>query len=265
MPYITDLQRLVSAGSLIFMTVLVVKLYATGLARHYRYFSLYLMFEILCSMLLMSVRKGSTMYARIWIFSRPVGWVLCLLVLLEIYGLVMARYPGIATLMRRAVMAAALLSLVASVLTLALDFQNPHERFPLLRCAFAVQRTVDGTMALSLLVPLLFMAQFPVRLCRNVVMHCLLFSALIGTEAGALFLRNWLGAEFNASTNLAMTFCSVLCFAAWAACVNRKGERVEQAVGLLSTPEMERQLLERLREFNEVLVRNGGWRKAQAL
>jgi len=44
MPYITDLQRLVSAGSLIFMTVLVVKLYATGLARHYRYFSLYLMF-----------------------------------------------------------------------------------------------------------------------------------------------------------------------------------------------------------------------------
>ena len=265
MLHITDWQRVVSAISLILMTVLVMKLYATGLARHYRYFSFYLLFEVAITTLLMSAKNGSTTYARIWLFSRPGMWVLGLLVLLEIYGLVMVRYPGIASLMRAAVMAAVLLSLVVSLLTLGLDFQNPHEKFPILRCAFAIQRTVDGTMALSLVVPLLFIAQFPVRLCRNVVVHCLLFSTMTGMGAGALFLRNRLGSEYNALTNLAMTCCSILCLTAWVAAIDRRGQIVEQAVGPMASPETEQQLLERLRAFNEILVRSGDWRKAQAL
>jgi hypothetical protein len=265
MTHVAELQRILHAWNLMLMIVLLLKLHAAELSRRYRFFSLYLLFEILCAALLIMVNQRSTTYALIWICSKPLSWVLSLLVLLEIYALVMAQYPGIASLMRWAVGIAALLALVLSVSSLSLDFQNPHEQYPLLRYSFAVQRTVDATQALSVLAALLFMAQFPVRLCRNVIAHCLLFSGMAGTEAGCLFARNWLGADFNPLTNLFMTSGTMLCLLCWIWFVNRQGEEAEQVVGPMCSPEMELRLLKYLHACNEMLVRSGRLGKAAAL
>jgi hypothetical protein len=199
-----DWQRIGSEISSVLTLVLLIKLYACGLTRRYCYFSFYLLFESICGPLLLLVKRGTTTYGAIWLVSKPVLWILCVLVLLEIYSLVMNRYPGIASLMRWAATAAAVSSAAISILSLTLDFRNPDEPFPLLRYAFAVQRTVDVTMAISVVVPLLFMLRFPVRLSRNAVSHCILFSSMACVEAGALFVRNWFGNGSAAIGNLGM-------------------------------------------------------------
>jgi hypothetical protein len=252
-----DLQRILSECSLLVTCLLLVKLYVSKLSRVYRFFGAYLLFEATCSLVLMLVRQGNTLYGSIWIWSKPLYWVLCLMVLLEVYSLVLARYPGIASLMRWTVVTAAVAAAAIAILTLTLDFQNPNEPFPLLRCAFAVQRTVDTTMVISVLVPLLFMLQFPVRLSRNAVVHCLLFAAMAAIEAGALFVRNHYGREWTPVANLGMVLGTIVCRLAWIALLNRRGEQVEQPVGPMCSPQMEQQLLRQLRMFNDVLMKAG--------
>jgi hypothetical protein len=252
-----DSQKIALLGSLMLTCVLLAKLYAGGLTRTYRYFSCYLLYEVVCALLLMPLRQNTNTYGEIWILSKPMYWVLCLMVLLEVYSLVMALYPGIASMMRWTVIAAATASVGISILSLLVEFRNHNDPFPLLRCAFAVQRTVDTIMAISLLVPVLFILQFPVRLSRNSVTHCLLFSALVGIEAGGLFMRNCLGREFAGILNLAMSTGTILCLLGWIALLNRNGERTEQPVGPLCSPEMEQRLLDQLYAFNQVLLKTG--------
>lgn len=248
-------QQTVTIASLIATAFLVSKLYFTGLAKVYKWFTYYLAFGILTALVLRAVGPGSNRYAQIWLCSKPVQWMLGLAVVLEMFSLVLSKYPGIATLLRWTVAGATILSLVISILCLSLEFQNPNEKFPLLRCAFAIQSTVTGTMAISLLVPLLFMARFPVVLCRNVVMHCLLFSGLMGSETAALIGRNVLGHEFNAMANLLMTCATVLCLLGWLMFLTQKGEVSAKTTGPKYSADTERQLLDQLRAFNEALTR----------
>ncbi len=161
---------------------------------------------------------------------------------------------GVAAL-RCAVVAAALLSFSLCVLSLSLDFQNLNEKFPILRAAFAVQRTVSATMAISLLAPLLFMARFPIVLARNVVLHCTLFAAFVGVDAVGLFARNRLGSEFNSVTSLTMSLASDVCLLAWILFLSRAGERVQQPVGAPCSTETEQRLPEQLRAFNEIMMK----------
>ena len=254
-PGIDGWQRIASSLCAIGAIVLLSKLYATGLIKVYRWFACNLCFGVVMSVLLMRLRHGSNLYAVVWACTKPLEWMLYLAVILEIYSLVMSRYPGIASMMRWAVTAAAGVSFVLCVLSLSLDFQNPNEKFPILRAAFAVQRTVSATMVISLLAPLFFMARFPVVLARNVVVHCTLFAGFVGVGAVGLFVRNRLGQEYNSVTNLAMSLASDVCLLGWILFLNPAGERVRQPVGPRCSAETEQRLLEQLRGFNEVLIR----------
>ena len=248
-------QRLLSYVGVIGTMVLLAKLYSTGLARVYRWFTRFLILGMIASCSLLVVGRGTNAYAMTWFCSKPLEWLLSLAVLLEIYSLVMARYPGIASLMRWAVIAAAGIAFTVSMLSLSIDFHSQHEKFPILRCAFAVQRTVDATLALSLLIPWLLMTRFPITLCRNVVIHCMVFSASVGLEAGLLFARNVLGTGFNQYTNLIMMTGNSFCLLAWILFLTKKGEMVEHVVRTRRDPETERLLIAQLGAFNQALLR----------
>src|SRR5579871_6587659 len=134
-------QQWLSYISVIGTIVLIGKLYVAGLATTYRWFTRYLLMTAGSSALMLIVVSGNER-AVIWACVKPLEWMLSLAVLLEIYSLLMARYPGVASLMRWAAVGAAGISFTLSILSLSLDFMNPHEKFPLLRYAFAAQRTV---------------------------------------------------------------------------------------------------------------------------
>jgi len=252
---ISDWQRFLCIVGLIETCLLLVKLHVTGLARVYRWFSALLLCGALVASMLLLAHPRSNLYAVIWACAKPMEWILGVGVVLEIYSLVLHRYPGIASLTRWAIVAGVIISLLLSLGSLSWDFQNPHEKFPVLRVAFAVQRTIDNTMIWSLLTPWLLMARFPIRLCRNVVAHCGLFLVLVGIEAGGLFIRNLLGSSWNVYTNLAMTAGTNLCLLGWMLLLSRKGERAENVVLARISPERERHLLEQLKAFNRLLLR----------
>jgi len=144
---------------------------------------------------------------------------------------------------------------VLSIGSLGLDFQNPSEKFPILRLAFAIQKTIQSTLIGSLLLPWLMIARFPIALCRNVVVHCSMFSTFMGFEAAGLFVRNLLGHTWNPLINLAVSGGTILCILGWILVLSEKGELAEKVVRTRIDPERERELIEQLRAFNGLLLR----------
>ena len=245
--------RLLSLLSVIGTLALIGKLHITGLARTYRWFTRFLALSAASGGLLLLPGSGNE-HAILWACMKPLEWLLSLAVLLEVYSLVMARYPGIASLMRWAALAAAGISFAICAMSLSLDFMNPHEQFPVLRYAFAVQRTVELTLALSLVIPWLLIMRFPIRLCRNVVVHCALFSASAAVEAVTLLARNMLGSSWNHTTNIIMMAGSNLCLLGWILFLNQKGEQVERVVRPQRDPALEEYLIGQLHAFNQALL-----------
>jgi hypothetical protein len=251
---IADWQRFLSFAGLIGTIALLVRLHLTGLAPVYRWFIALRFYGMLVTGLLQLVHPRTNLYAVIWACSKPLEWILGVAVVMEIYSLVLHRYPGIVSLTHWAIIAAVIFSLLLSIGLLSLDFHNPHEKFPVLRLAFAVQRTFDNTIVCSLLLPWLLIVRFPIRLCRNVVVHCVLFSAFMGIEAGGLFVRNLLGHTWNPFLNLAMSVGTSLCLLGWILFLDQKGERAEKVVLVQVDPERERHLIEELQAFNRLLL-----------
>ena len=252
---IAEWQRVLSFAAIGLNLLLLAKLWSAGLIRRYRWFSMYLLAGVFSGALLLFAHPRSNQYAVLWGLTRPLEWAMGLAVVLEVYSLVLHRYPGIASLTRWAILAGVIVSLVLSIGSLGWDFQNPHEKFPMLRTAFAIQRTIDNTMVWALLMPWLLMARFPIRLCRNVILHVALFSMFVGTEAVGLFVRTLLGHQWNVYTNLAVTMGTNLCLVAWITMLSRKGEVAEKVVLARQDPEREKELIDQLKSFNQMLLR----------
>src|SRR6185295_3467909 len=111
------------AQALGFAAVLV-WLYISRLYKVYRYFSMYALFEAVRIVLSMLIPYRSNLYAEFFFICEPIVWILSALAILEVYGIVLRNHPGIATLVRMALTGSIGASIVLSLCTLFLDYQN---------------------------------------------------------------------------------------------------------------------------------------------
>src|SRR6476660_9926276 len=88
---------------LILSGVLAARFFQLKLARTYRFFVAYLLFDTLRSILSWSFSPGSLAYRNIWRITQPIIWLLFVLVVLELCSLVFREYRGIQALGRWAI------------------------------------------------------------------------------------------------------------------------------------------------------------------
>ena len=233
---------------------LIVRLWSLGLDRTYRWFSWFLRYTLAVAIVEFFVRTGSTLYARIWFYSKPVEWTLGLLAVMELYALVMARYPGIATAGRWLVRATLPLAILVSVATLKLDFSNPLEKFPLLRLEMATHRTVVMAMALCVMLLLWFLLRFPIPLGRNVILHCSLYATYLSAEALGVLARNLLGTSASKPAYIGGAIVGIFCLCMWTLRMNRAGESTIAVAVPRRDAASDQALLKKLERLNAVLI-----------
>jgi hypothetical protein len=234
--------------------LLIVVLRVRRLHRIYRYFNLYLIYQVAVAVLLMAVKRGTNSYALIWMCSKPLDWLLSLLMASELFLHTMMNYPGLQTVLKRMVLAAATIGVMVSSLVLFLDFRSPHERFPLLRVALARQRAFDTTIGLCVLIPLLLSVAFRLRLNRNTYLHCLVLSVYLNGAAAQLLLRNLAGHSYATVISIGGLVVTNCCFLAWLLFLDGAGEK-NATLFPATDPRTEGGLLHRLDRLNELLLR----------
>jgi hypothetical protein len=123
--------------------------------------------------------------------------------------------------------------------------------------SFATERGVYFSLALFILLILLFLSRYPIRLSRNVLVHSALYSIYFLCGSLGILMRTIFGNRIRDEVNMFLTGMSSACVLAWFFLLTRRGEKSQTSLPLFG-PEQERRALEQLEALNATLLKVSG-------
>jgi len=233
------------------------KLVWNGLFRRYRALFGFLVYRFLTAAAtsLFFNNFSSPAYAVFWAVTRPIMWVFHALIVIELYSLVLEKHRGLYTLGRWFLYAGLSISLLISGLALLPRFGGgAAQSSRLLPYFYAVERGVELSLLLFLLLILLWLTQYPVPLSRNVVVHCLAYSILFLSSTAGLLARVVLGMNVSRSVSTFLLGIEAACILIWLVFLTPQGEEVRISVPHFG-PEHEKRILDQLEALNDTLLK----------
>ena len=231
------------------------KLFRSGLYRRYRFFFVYLVSLVPYGICLLVLDVHSGLYQKFWAVTAPLFWLLYILVVFELCGLILEKHKGLYTLGRWAMYLGVVVAVTLSVLSLVphITPATPQES-TIMGYILATERGVDFSLAIFIVLILLFLSRYPVPLSRNVVVHSVVFSLFFLSNTLVMLLYSVFGLHVNSEINLfLMGICSA-CMVAWLVLLNAKGEKVRVSTLHFGRGDEER-ILHQLDSLNDTLLR----------
>jgi hypothetical protein len=248
MPHILEL--VIVAGT----AILSIRLFTSGLYGRYRAFFSYLIFTALHDGVLTIPKPTGKLYYLIWTRTEPVEWLFFALVVLEIYALVLQDYKGLSTVGRWALIAAVVLALLASGLSVMAPSHDTIQG-PLLRYYYVAERGVYFSLAVFLLTILGVLMQYPIGLNRNILVHSIVFSVYFLADTVIYLLLSTLGHGAWSAVRLALDAITLGALVTWLAMLNPAGELRKQSLRPAWMPGREEELVSQLNHLNAALLR----------
>jgi hypothetical protein len=234
-----------------------IRLLYTGLYRRYRALFAYLVFRFFYTGALLFVFTNllSAAYGWFWIITEPIIWLFYVLLVIELYSLILERHKGLQTLGRWVLYVGLSLSILISGLALLPELTGGRpQRSRLLPYYFAIERGVDFSLLLFLLLILLWLTRYPVPLNRNVVVHSIAYSILFLSNTAGLLGRVIFGFNLSRSVTTFLLGIGAVCIFIWFFFLTRKGEEVRISLPIFG-PEHEERILSQLDALNKTLLK----------
>jgi hypothetical protein len=233
-----------------------VRLWTIGVARSYKALFSYLTFDFLASLVGLYLPYPSRVYAQFYFFAQTAKMAIAAFVLVEIYSLALEHHQALARFGRGTVSyvlaAAALIPVIGLILDKAENNSSPY-----LRAYLLFEQTMEATIALFLIFISIFMAWFPVRMRRNVVVYIAGFVVWSLTRSVAVHLNKHFLGNFPASNvvNSIHICITVGCLLFWLTGLRRAGEIRTAVVGHLWNRAEGERLTQQLDAINDSLER----------
>jgi hypothetical protein len=251
------LVRFLQAINLTASALLTIKLYKSGLFRHYPVFFCYFVFRVPNSLWSIFLEMHSNAYFYCWVLTSPIVWTFYILIVRELYGLVLVRHRGIATLGRWAMYAGTAVSVTISILTLLPKFTpSTTQASRIIGYLYATERGVTLCLALLLILMLLFLSRYPVPLGRNVLVHATLYTLFFLGNSLTGLLRSVFGITLYTALDTALMVGVAACIFAWLFLLTPQGERAQVQLPSYNA-EHERRFLHHLDALNSTLLKAG--------
>jgi hypothetical protein len=232
-----------------------IHLLVSGLYRKYRFFFVYLVLRIPYGLAPFFFKVTSKAYFNIWFVAEPLFCLLYILIVLELYRLVLAKYLGLQTIGRWAMYVISVVAITISGLTLILKFgPETPVRSKKLFSVLAFQRGVDTTLVIFLVLMLLFLSRYPIRLSHNVRVYALVYPIFFMSNVFQALMFTLFDRRFGDTVNLAMSALSLASTLAFLVLLRRTGEEVPVIKSGI-TPEHGQVLLSQLDALNTTLLR----------
>jgi hypothetical protein len=231
------------------------RLFFSGLHRRYTFFFAYVLLSAFQSAGAFVLPTHSGAYQKFFLVTTPLVWLFYVLVVLELYGLVLEQYPGLLTLGRWAMYGSIGVSVLLSLLALSLRLRNVvAQKSQLLSYYIVIERGLVSSLLIFLFIILILLRNYPVRLSRNVVIHCLVYSAYFLSSTLAMLAAGLFGVRLSAGVNLFISLFNAACAFVWAFFLNRQGEKRLVSVSKLSA-EQEERIMAQLNALNTTVLR----------
>jgi hypothetical protein len=249
LPIEQQILLLVEIASLL---TLCIRLWRDGLHRIYPYFFVYLVLELVQSLIPVLVPLQSRLYRDLFVTSQALIVAFDALVVLELYSVVLRNLAGIARITRRYVTITLFLAVVIAVLLLRLE----NNTATMTGYLFAFERTVMSSLVVFVLLISGFLVYYPVPLGRNVIAYMAGYAAFFLTATTATLINN-LGYSWNRVLGSVNMGVFVACLMFWLLMLRPQGETKRVVVGHQWNPSDERRLLAQLEAINASLLRSG--------
>jgi hypothetical protein len=254
MPTAWIFQRFVWTLNFVGSALVAWKLCSLGLQKTYRFFVAYMALSALRTAVLFPFAPTTWTYYRIWSATEPLFWLCYILVVGELYSLVFRRYQGIYSLGRWFFFVAVGAAVIISALTVLPAMASPLPRIPLLYYYALIQRGIVTALAIFLLMLLGLVAWFLIPLSRNLLLHCVIYSAyFFATNVIALYWGGAKGAAY--ASNVAKLSVGLACYLCWVLFLSHRGEDRIASLRLGRNPLHEKRLLGQLETLNATLLR----------
>jgi hypothetical protein len=243
--------------SIVLTAALLVKLWSGGLIKIYKLFFCYLAWDFLSSLIGLSLTYNTNEYGYFYLGAQALKIVIAAFMLAEIYGLAFERTPALAQFGRSTVGyilgGAALIPAVG----LLVDRPGHGQTDRYLHAVYLFEQTMDSTIAIFLILISLFMAWFPVKLRRNVIIYISGFIVWSLTRSAAAHLANQFPQNLIAVRIISLVqMCIGLgCLLLWLGGLQREGETRTAVVGHLWNRAEADRLTEQLDAINDSLAR----------
>jgi len=242
-------------ADMLLCVILVVRLFRLKLAATYRFFFAFLIVSTVRSVAMWPLDMQSQNYITVWKWTQPVFWVLYTLIVMELSSLIFKEYQGIQVLGRRAVYGSLAVSILVSLLILAPVWRHSAE--PTLSSArfFMVERGIDSALVLLLLLLLVFLALLPIPLCKNVVIHSVLYSTYFMTAAVGTFIADKISFETYTIVSTCLLGVYFINLVLWISLLTQEGESKIAVMPKPLPASYEEKLVEQLASINKTLLR----------
>jgi hypothetical protein len=248
------------AASVLGAGLTALKLLKTGLYRKYPAFFVSLLVPIPCLASLIFLPLKSDAYFYIWAATQPVEWFFYIAMVFELYRLILARHKGLYSLGRWAMYAGIGISMTISALALLPHITPQMPQFSkggnpsAVNYLNAGERGVDCSLAIFLLFMMFLLSWYAVPLCRNVVVHAVIYTVFFLSSTLGQTLRSVFGLKNIDALNTGLMAMSCVCLLAWFFLLTRDGEEVRVKQPWIGR-EQEERILSQLDSMNAALLR----------
>src|SRR5258707_865753 len=129
-----------------------------------------------------------------WTTTQPLFWLFYVLTVVELSRLVLERYKGLYSIFRVAVIVSTVVSVTVSALSLIPKIKpTSPQRSKILGLFLVSERGLELSLALFIILILLFLSRYPVVLSRNVRAHAVIYAVYFLANTMGLLIRSLWG------------------------------------------------------------------------
>ncbi len=233
------------------------RLLVSGLSGRYRAFFSYLIFYLLQTGFMISLDVRSDLYQKVYILTEPIGWIFGALVVLELYSLVLEDYRGLYSAGKWVLMAAVVLALIASALSLMVPSHDPARQSKVLAFEFVAARAIYFSLVVFLFTILVFVMQYPLSLRRNSILHSIVFSVYFLSNTVIYLVLSTGGYATIHTVTYLMQGVTLASLCTWLLMLKPSGEELKVSLRPEWMPGREEVLITQLNSLNAALLRSG--------
>jgi hypothetical protein len=213
--------------SIVAETLLLAKLFWSRLSHVYRWFTVYILTDIACSlgMTFLTPDPHTEAYAWTWVSTEPLLLLLQLAFTIELYRRISDHYTNFDQIRPRLLWTCLGTAVIVSAVSLAFDLRRIVWTSPVLQGVFVGKRMVTFALAGFATATWIFVRVFPIPIRPNIKVHWRMATIYFLANAVNYFAIDVRLMSTNAA-GIALMIITTGCFLAWTALLNPLGEDV---------------------------------------
>jgi hypothetical protein len=250
-----SVESSLSALNVLFGLIAVIRLIQLRLARSYPLFLLFLCIPIPINLAACVFGSSSKMFYQAFLVLEPIRNISYILVAWELFSSVFRNYAGLRSLSRWVMGIAAAIAPLGLILTFLAPGSKVFKRNVLAIVRF--ERGVTFGLVIFIVILLYFISKYPIKLPRNIVVLCMLYSIWFLADSTVLVGSSYVPAGYVDFVNYGLAVFEFGSYLGWAILLSKAGEYQETRVRQSISPERERSLIGELETMNQLLLRAG--------